>query len=392
MGMPVAAQPQAPARAPVRVPADPDVWPDLCERFCLQFLVLAEKMRPAMDLLERQEEDPDRLEALYEIDHGVTRMRRAARDLRVLAGRDAEEASGADTSLLDVIRMAESSIEQYQHVSILRVVELAVPAYAAEDLASLVAALLDNATRYSPSRVTVSAHLLADGAVMLRIEDSGIGMSPSQLEGLNKALAGPVPPMTDETSRQTGFPVVHRLARRHGVGVRLAGRTGGTVAMVTIPPSLLCEIPADEPRTAGAGGTAGAGEMPPGMAHLAMARRVERPAGAAPERATLAPERPARPAAARPARVRDAGGEPDLGGLPRRERASLRPVAPPAPDGPPAPAAPASDAPDAEAGSSFAADLDAFTAGARLPGAAPAEPAEPPEAPEAAHDLEEGRQ
>ncbi|MER6816815.1 HAMP domain-containing sensor histidine kinase, partial [Spirillospora sp. NPDC000708] len=350
--VPPAAQPQAPMAAqpqqqrpsvPVPMPAgtaDPDVWPELCERFCLQFLVLAEKMRPAMDLLERQEEDPDRLEALYEIDHGVTRMRRAARDLRVLAGRDAEEASGADTSLLDVVRMAESSIEQYRHVSILRVVELAVPAYAAEDLASLVAALLDNATRYSPSRVTVSAHLLADGAVMLRIEDSGIGMSPSQLEGLNKALAGPVPPMTDETSRQTGFPVVHRLARRHGIGVRLAGRTGGTVAMVTIPPSLLCEIPQDEPHTVGTG------EMPPAMAHLAMARRGERPAGAAAERPAAvgrpgpaerpaavqrraAVERPRSAAASpaeRPAAFREAGGEPDLGGLPRRERASLRPV------------------------------------------------------------------
>ncbi|MBO2439057.1 sensor histidine kinase [Actinomadura nitritigenes] len=381
---------------------DPDVWPELCERFCLQFLVLAEKMRPAMDLLERQEEDPDRLEALYEIDHGVTRMRRAARDLRVLAGRDAEEASGADTSLLDVVRMAESSIEQYRHVSILRVVELAVPAYAAEDLASLVAALLDNATRYSPSRVTVSAHLLGDGAVMLRIEDSGIGMSPSQLEGLNKALAGPVPPITDETSRQTGFPVVHRLARRHGIGVRLAGRTGGTVAMVTIPPSMLCEIPPDEPHTVGTG------EMPPAMAHLAMARRGERPAGApagapaerpaAVERPAFA-ERPARPAAAspagRPAPVRAAGGEPDLGGLPRRERASLRPVAAPPPDPPPAA--------DAAPGSSFADDLAAFTAGTHLPDAAadaaeaPADAArteapDAPEAPKAAHDLEEGRQ
>ncbi|MWA02818.1 ATP-binding protein [Actinomadura sp. LD22] len=396
MGMPVAAQPQVQTRAPARITTDPDVWPDLCERFCLQFLVLAEKMRPAMDLLEEQEEDPDRLEALYEIDHGVTRMRRAARDLRVLAGRDAEEASGADTSLLDVVRMAESSIEQYQHVSILRVVELAVPAYAAEDLASLVAALLDNATRYSPSRVTVSAHLLADGAVMLRIEDSGIGMSPSQLDGLNKALAGPVPPMTDETSRQTGFPVVHRLARRHGIGVRLAGRTGGTVAMVTIPPSLLCEIPADEPHTNGTG------EMPPGMAHLAMARRVERPGGAAPERPVpefagperaVPAERPAVPAAVRRPAVREAGREPDLGGLPRRERASLRPVAPPAPDTPPAPSAPpASDAADAGSGSSFAADLDAFTAGASLPGPGTAGTDEPSKAPEAAHDLEEGRQ
>ncbi|MBO2457889.1 sensor histidine kinase [Actinomadura violacea] len=361
--------------------ADPDVWPDLCERFCLQFLVLAEKMRPAMDLLERQEEDPDRLEALYEIDHGVTRMRRAARDLRVLAGRDGEEASGADTSLLDVIRMAESSIEQYRHVTILRVVELAVPAYAAEDLASLVAALLDNATRYSPSRVTVSAHLLDNGAVMLRIEDAGIGMSATQLDGLNTALAGPVPPMTDETSRQTGFPVVHRLARRHGIGVRLAGRTGGTVAMVTVPPALLCEIPPDEPHTVGAG------EMPSGMAHLAMARRVERPSGGPAERSE---GRPARPAA---------GGDPDLGGLPRRERASLRPVAAPAPDAPSdtdtdtGTGAGTDTGADAGSGggSSFAADLDAFTAGARLADPAPeADPA--PGAEAASHDPEEGRQ
>ncbi|MFB4303004.1 sensor histidine kinase [Actinomadura sp. NTSP31] len=370
--------------------SDADVWPELCERFCLQFLVLAEKMRPAMDLLERQEEDPDRLEALYEIDHGVTRMRRAARDLRVLAGRGGEEASGGDTSLLDVVRMAESSIEQYRHVSILRVVELAVPAYAAEDLASLVAALLDNATRYSPARVTVSAHLLDNGAVMLRIEDAGIGMTPGQLDGLNAALAGPVPPMTEETSRQTGFPVVHRLARRHGIGVRLAGRTGGTVAMVTIPPSLLCEIPAGEPRAAGVA------EGVPGMAHLAMAHRAERPA--APAASAAAARTPAAPG-------REPRTEPDLGGLPRRERTSLRPVASPvSPVAPVASAAPEpADAPQADdsgSGSSFAADLDAFTAGTRLPTRDPAAGAGGTggtDAPDAAggtdeHDREEGRQ
>jgi hypothetical protein len=294
----------------------PDVWPELCERFCLQFLVLAERMRPAMDMLEDREEDPDRLEALYKIDHGVTRMRRAARDLRVLAGRDSEELSGPDTSLLDVVRMAESSIEQYRQVTLLRVVDLAVPAYAAEDLASLIAALLDNATRYSPSNVTVSARLLDNGAVMIRIEDTGIGMSAAQLDGLNAALAGPVPPMTGETARSTGFPVVHRLARRHGVGVQLAARVTGLVAMVTVPPALLCEIPADEPAASA------------GLGHLVMARGTERPA----ETATA---------------VRDTS---DLGGLPRRERTSLRPAAPPPGQGP-------------ASGGSFAADLESFTAG-----------------------------
>ncbi|GAA1775009.1 hypothetical protein GCM10009735_01130 [Actinomadura chokoriensis] len=342
--------------------SDPDTWPELCERFCLQFLVLAEKMRPAMDLLEESEEDPDRLEALYTIDHGVTRMRRAARDLRVLAGRDGEALSGPDTSLLDVVRMAESSIEQYRQVSILRVVDLAVPAYAAEDLASLVAALLDNATRYSPGNVTVSARLLDDGGVMIRIEDSGIGISPIQLDALNSTLAGSVPPMTGETARSTGFPVVHRLARRHGIGVRLAARAAGTVAMVTVPPALLCEIPADEP-AASAGSRAG--DAFAGMAHLAMARGAESPAAA--------------PAAPVDATAADAGSAADLGGLPRRERASLRPAGR---DPAPVPGAAADGAPPPASGAgSFAADLDAFTAGTRRDADEPA-----------AGGREEGRQ
>ncbi|MEV5824425.1 ATP-binding protein [Spirillospora sp. NPDC052242] len=307
----------------------------------MQFLVLAEKMRPAMDMLESREEDPDRLEALYEIDHGVTRMRRVARDLRVLADRGDADVSGADTSLLDVVRMAASSIEGYRQVSIRRVVDLAVPAHAVEDAASLVAALLDNATRFSPAQVTVSAHLLDDGGVMLRIEDSGIGMPAEQLDRLNAALAGPVPPMTRETARQTGFPVVHRLARRHGVTVRFAARTGGTIAMVTVPPQLLCEVPAAEPR---------AGDAPPAVGNLTMARRAERPARTAP--------------------ALNIASDADLGGLPRRQRTSLRPVSDAAagPGSGPALAEPADPAPHAGTGpGSFAADLDAFTAGARRP-------------------------
>ncbi|MFV2178894.1 sensor histidine kinase [Actinomadura sp. LOL_016] len=318
-----------------RTQGDADVWAELCERFCLQFLVLAEKMRPAMDLLEQQEEDPDRLDALYEIDHGVTRMRRVARDLRVLADRGDEDVSGADTSLLDVVRMAASSIEGYRQVSIRRMVDLAVPAHAVEDAASLVAALLDNATRFSPAQVTVSAHLLDDGGVMLRIEDSGIGMPAAQLDRLNATLAGPVPAMTRETARQTGFPVVHRLARRHGVTVRFAARAGGTIALVTVPAALLCEVPAPEARTGGTGGT-------PPAANLTMARRAERPV-----RAATGPV---------------AAGDTDLGGLPRRQRTSLRPVAAPESAPEPAPERPSGD-PDGPG--TFAADLDAFTAGTR---------------------------
>ncbi len=151
--------------------------------------------------------------------------------------------------MLDVIRMASSAIEWYPQVAIGPVAELAVPGYAADDIATLMSALLDNATRYSPGMVTVSCHLLEHGGVMFRIEDTGLGMARDQVARLNLALAGPVPDVNESTARHTGFPVVHRIARKHSIGVRFASRRPpgtGTLAMVTLPPQLLCAIPAQD--------------------------------------------------------------------------------------------------------------------------------------------------
>jgi predicted regulator of Ras-like GTPase activity (Roadblock/LC7/MglB family) len=239
----------APALPPVPAGADGGPWPEICEQFGLHLLVLAEQLRLSLDELEADEGDPERLEQLYRIDHGVTRMRRASRDLRVLAGRGEEALDGPVTSLLDVIRMAASAIDRYGQVQVGKAAELAVVGYAADDVGSLMAALLENATQYSPETVTVSAHLLGDGSVMFRIEDSGIGMSPEQVAALNEMLAGPVPDVDERTGRHTGFPVAHRIARQHMITVRLASRPAprtGTLAMVTVPPHLLCEIPEDE--------------------------------------------------------------------------------------------------------------------------------------------------
>jgi hypothetical protein len=225
------------------------VWPDICDQFGLHLLVLAEQLRTSLDELEADEADPERLHRLYQVDHAVTRMRRASRDLRTLAGRSEEELAGFTTSLLDVIRMAASAIERYTQVSVGRVTDLAVLGYAADDVGALMAALLDNATRYSPGTVTVSGHLLEDGGVMFRVEDTGIGFGPDQVATLNAAFAGPVPDVDERTGHHTGFPVVHRIARKHSLAVRLASRplpSSGTVAMVTLPPHLLSEIPAED--------------------------------------------------------------------------------------------------------------------------------------------------
>jgi Histidine kinase-, DNA gyrase B-, and HSP90-like ATPase len=294
-------------------------WPDICDQFGLHLLVLAEQLRTSLDELESDEDDPERLRRLYQVDHAVARMRRASRDLRTLAGRSEEELAGFTTSLLDVIRMALSAIERYTQVTIGRVTDLAVLGYAADDIGSVMAALLDNATRYSPGTVTVSGHLLDDGGVMFRIEDTGIGMSGEQVAALNAAFTGPVTDVDERTGRHTGFPVVHRIARKHAIGIRLAARplpSSGTVAMVTLPPHLLCEVPADDAqrRLAQAAGTQ--------AQQAQQAQQAPRP--------SVVPDLPrGEPTRAHEVQQWEPPQLPDrdqrsLSELPRRERASLR--------------------------------------------------------------------
>lgn len=348
---------EVPAGAAAQVPASAhvhDPWPRICDHFAMQLLVLAEQLRPEMDRLEADENDPDRLQQLYHVDHAVTRMRRAARDLRILAG-GGEDLAGHITSLLDVIRMAQSSIEHYTQVSIGTVAELAVVAYVADDVASLLAALLDNATRYSPSTVTVSAHLLEDGGVLFRIEDAGIGIAPEQVASLNTALAGPIPAVGHRTGKHSGFPVVHRLASRHGIRVRLAcrpprgsGAPGGTLAMAAVPPQLLCEIPApatdDEP-----------------VPFTAVRRPA--PAGPGPAHTGPGPALPSGPGPARRPPEDSPATMATVNGLPRRRRTSLRGV-----DAGPRAAPEPVRAPDPSATRrSFAEDVSAFTAGSGDP-------------------------
>jgi hypothetical protein len=332
-------------------------WPDICDQFGLHLLVLAEQLRTSLDELESDEGDPERLRRLYQVDHAVTRMRRASRDLRTLAGRSEEELAGFTTSLLDVIRMAASAIERYTQVTVGRVTDLAVLGYAADDIGALMAALLDNATRYSPGTVSVSGHLLEDGGVMFRIEDTGIGIGADQVAALNATLAGLVPDVDERTGRHTGFPVVHRIARKHSIAVRLAARpqpSSGTVAMVTLPPHLLCEVPAEE------------AQRRPAQAAGPSVQQVVRPS-AVTDLSRGEPTRPHQPPPWEPPELPDREQPRLPGELPRRERASLRGDEPrPEPrEQPPVPSAEQQSA----ARRAFAEELSAFTLGASLEGA-----------------------
>jgi anti-sigma regulatory factor (Ser/Thr protein kinase) len=202
--------------------------------------------------VESSEQDPERLKRLYHTDHALARIRRVAENLQVLAGAPIEDPGCQITTVLDVVRAAASAVEHYQRVTIGSTVELAVAEIAADDVIRILTELIDNAVRYSPpaTAVTVSAHLTDAGHVLVRVEDTGIGVDPQQLPRVNAMLdtgldGGQQLPIDDLQAAHLGLPVVARLTQRHrSLRVRLTPhQPTGTTAMLLIGDELVCEVP-----------------------------------------------------------------------------------------------------------------------------------------------------
>ncbi|KAB1903476.1 sensor histidine kinase KdpD, partial [Micromonospora sp. AMSO31t] len=185
------APPETPEPPPREEPG-PGPWPAICDQFALRILAAAYQMGTHLEAVEADEQDPERLERLYRIDHANTRIRRHAENLQVLLGRRVEDADPQTVPLVDVVRAAASAVEHYPRIRVGHVVELAVVEFAADDVIRVLTELLDNATRFSPptAAVTVSAFVTEDGGVLLRVEDAGVGLHPDHLVQLNSLLSG----------------------------------------------------------------------------------------------------------------------------------------------------------------------------------------------------------
>ncbi len=202
---------------------------------------LVDQMAGVLREIERAETDPARLTRLFELDRLATRMRRNDENMLILAGVDSSPTGDNYVLLTELVQAAQGEVEQHGRVDHGTVDDdVAVAAHAAGDVVRLIAELIDNATRFSPPSTAV----LVDGRrigdyVLIEIEDRGLGMSPSQLEGYNQRLAAPPPPDVSDC-RMMGLAVVGRLAERHQIRVTLrANSDSGTVVSVTLPTALL---------------------------------------------------------------------------------------------------------------------------------------------------------
>ena len=190
-----------------------------------------------IDSLERNEQDPALLDRLYRLDHVSTRLRRNANSLVVLSGATEQQITSEPLSVADTIRSALGEIEGFQRVRLGSVDdELLAPTVTA-DVILLLAELLENGTSFSPphTEVEVEARSSDDGGVLVRIVDHGLGMTPDQLRAENARLVSRERLDLAPTD-VLGLFVVGRLARRHGIDVRLMPTPGtGVTAEVRIP-------------------------------------------------------------------------------------------------------------------------------------------------------------
>ena len=106
---------------------------------------LVDQQLSLIDRLERNEEDPDRLDSLFRLDHLAARMRRNGANLLVLAGAKVPREQADPVPVAALINAAASEVEDYTRVVTATVPDSEIIGSVAGDLVHLLAELLDNA-------------------------------------------------------------------------------------------------------------------------------------------------------------------------------------------------------------------------------------------------------
>jgi hypothetical protein len=201
---------------------------------------LLKQLLRLIDSWELNEDDPERLANLFEMDHLTTRIWRNSESALVLTGHETPRPA-EPLALLDVLRAASSEIEDYNRVTLDVQQGVWVSGSAAADTVHLLAELLENATTFSPetTQVIVSGHAVYGGGSLITITDDGTGMSEEGLTLLNRHLVAPA--IGDTTAAlHIGLSAVALLAARHGITVTLSmPPDGGTTVEVYLPAALI---------------------------------------------------------------------------------------------------------------------------------------------------------
>ncbi|WP_399130823.1 ATP-binding protein [Streptomyces sp. ITFR-16] len=234
----------------------------------------------ATGVAERYPGDADLLEATMHVDHAATQQARHAQSLKVLCGEWPGQQWQRPLALVDVVRAASGRIVSFKRIEVTGDPDVGVTAPVVEPLIHLLAELLANATEYSPPRtgVPVTVRTVQRGAV-IEVDDGGLGLDEYRLAEAREIASGRRLLGVGDVGEipQTGFAVVGRFARRHGLGVDLGPSPyGGVRAVVLVPVELLTALaPVGTPAAARVPGSRPAPPAP--EEHRAPAARPSQP-------------------------------------------------------------------------------------------------------------------
>ena len=233
---------------------------DMFETMSRRSRSLVDQQLSLIDRLERNEEDPDRLDSLFRLDHLAARLRRNSANLLVLAGAQLSRDQREPVPLSTVINAAVSEVEDYRRVADRpRCPTRTVIGAAVGSVIHLLAELIDNALRYSPPttpvwfpRPVAATAGCCCGIVRLRSGHERRRPAHGQHAAAGRRRGHPRqrPPHGSFRGRPVGRP-----ARASGSGCaarRPTKRGPGTTAEMYLPPTVSSRASAAGRRTAAA--------------------------------------------------------------------------------------------------------------------------------------------
>lgn len=224
---------------------------DLFVNLARRSQTLVQRQLSLIDRLEQDEQDPDQLSSLFELDHLATRMRRNNENLLILGGTDLTRRMMKPVPLNEVLGAAVSEVEQYARVAVVDSPDLGIQGRVVNDLVHLVAELLENATVFSNPDTEVSVRTAyRRQELVLEIRDRGVGVDAEEIDEINDRLTKP-PDIDVAVSRRMGLFVVGQLARRHDITVQLHNNDdleGGATATVHLSGEQVVQLTPDGPK------------------------------------------------------------------------------------------------------------------------------------------------
>lgn len=202
-----------------------------------------ERLLMSLEVLRGHLGDAEAIRALDLARRLGRRLERNGRTLNVLAGDDLARDDAQPAEVGAVIAAALVSIDRPDLVDRSSVDEFAIRATAVDDLAHLVAELVDNAIAAAAdeTKIVVMGRRSGDG-YLLSVIDEGVEPDAEEREEANAELAAPTP-LSVERPGGFGLAVVARLAARNRIEVRmLEGAIEGAICKVRLPAALAAGV------------------------------------------------------------------------------------------------------------------------------------------------------